>query len=178
MMMNEYEIIILGCKKTISSVDEFRDKVNDFAQKNQFLIQLMDAEQIVGKEHLLSAFEHALRSFHRNEAATRSLEMELLLYAAGERQIKHAIQKMGIKKNKNTFAAILLYNKKINQDKETLIDLFITTFNITRDDSILFPTETKLRNFGITNKAIKSVKKEKMFHMILERIALVDIIKK
>jgi len=174
--MNEYDLGIIGCSKTIFSVNEFRNNVNEFAQHHGILIQLMDAEQIIGKKHLIIAFEHAERSFQRNEAATRSLEMELLLYAAGERQIKRAIKKMGIKQGKSDFAAIFMFNKDI--DKESVISSFLTSFDIKRDDSILVPTELKLRNFGISKEAIESVKKDKMFHLVFERIALVDIIKK
>ena len=47
---------------------------------------------------MISAVEHAIRAFERKTNTTNSLEKEIILYASGERQLKLAIPKIGIKK--------------------------------------------------------------------------------
>jgi KEOPS complex subunit Cgi121 len=132
---------------------------------------------IFGREHILSAFEHAQRSIHRHETSTHSIQMELLLYASGERQIKHAIEKMGVKKGKTNFVAIFLFTEEKKQTIDTIIDMFYTKFHIKKNELALLPNESKLSDYGISQQAIESVKHDQKFQLILEKIALVDVIK-
>lgn len=175
--MINYDLKIIGCKGTISSVDDFINQINDFAEKYNIKIQVMDATVVFGKDHLISAFEHAKRALNQNTASTHSFEMELLLYAAGERQIKHAISKMGLKKENNLFVIIFLTSDNKHEPIYTIIDNFLDKFHLKRDDSVLEPDETMLSKFGIKKESIKSVRKDQKFQLILEKVALVDIIK-
>ena len=175
--MTQSKIEFIGCKGTISDVNEFISKVADFSKEHQIGIQLLDANLVFGKDHIISSFKHAKRSIQRNEASTNSFEMELLLYAAGERQIKHAISKMGVKPKDTTFAVIFIINDKSTKNFNNIIDIFLQIFNLKRDDGVLIPDETKLTEYGIKKQAIESVKKNQIFQLVLEKIALVDVIK-
>lgn len=177
MKMSQSNIRFFGCNGKISSVNDFISKVSAFSQKYQIGIQTLDAEVVFGKDHIISAFHHAKRSFDRNEASMNSLEMELLLYAAGERQIKHALKKMGVKKGDSSFVTIFIINDISIDDVDNIIDIFIHDFNLKRDDEVLNPDKNKLTTFGIDQKAINSVKKDQCFQLVLEKVALVDIIK-
>ena len=88
---------IIGAKGDIQDVDNFLKKVESFAQNHNIIIQAINADLIYGKNHLISAVEHAVRAMDRKTNTTNSLEMEILLYASGERQLKIAIPKMGVK---------------------------------------------------------------------------------
>lgn len=177
MMMIDYNFKVIGCKGKISSVNDFIDQVNDFAIKHKICIQLLDANLVFGKNHIISAFEHAKRAMNQGSASTHSLEMELLLYAAGERQIKHAISKMGLKKNNTSFVIIFLYDSQIKKEINIIIDMFLRTFHLTEDDSVLEADESILTEFGITKQAIASVRKDQLVQLVLEKVALLDIIK-
>jgi KEOPS complex subunit Cgi121 len=127
---------------------------------------------------LISAFEHAKRSIQREENATHSIGMEILLYASGERQIKKAIKKMGIKKERNSFVAIFIHSSEINNKIDLFINEFLTHFHLEKNDSVIIPDTTMLLEYGISKQAILSVNKDQVFQLVLEKIALVDVIKK
>lgn len=175
--MTDYNIKIQGCSGTIFSVNDFMNNVNHFAENQDVIIQLLDADMIFGREHIISASEHAQRSIKRDEASTHSLQMELLLYASGERQIKHAISKMGVKKGKTNFVAIFLFSEEKKQSIDAIVDTFNQKFHINENKSALLPNESKLSAYGISQQAIESVRQDQKFQLVLEKIALVDVIK-
>src|SRR5881628_3196461 len=58
--------------------------------------QLMRADRICGKDHLIFAARNAMRAFSRSRRRSHSLAVELLLYASGQRQISKAIETLGV----------------------------------------------------------------------------------
>ena len=171
-------IHILSGQVNIDDVNSFMEKIQEISKINQITIQAFNADMICGKNHLYSAAAHAIRSEKQHSKTTHSLAMELLLYAAGERQVKHALEKMGITKGKNNLALVIVnfYSKKQNV-VDRCIESLIEQFNIQIDDSLLICSMKKMKNFGITDKQLKSVSEENYEYLILEQIAQVDIIK-
>ncbi|MFH1013914.1 MAG: KEOPS complex subunit Cgi121 [Thermoplasmatota archaeon] len=176
-MASDVKILIAGGSCTIEHVDSFMDAVHHFAEKNQMIIQLFDAEKIYGKPHLLSAVHHALRSEKEKRMTTNSIEMELLLYASGERQLKLAIPKMGVKNGCNDVAVVFLIRSDVLADEMVLVHTFFSSLDIDRDDDVLEGNENTLRLFGISDGEKQTVSKQYYASLILERIALIDIIK-
>ena len=99
--------------------------------------------------------------------------MEILLYVSGERQLKLAIPKIGIKKGKIDIAFIFIGKKIPNK----LINDLLQKLLLKRDDKILQGDINTLKKFGLTELEIKTISKDKYGDLILEKIALVDIIK-
>ena len=163
---------IIGAKGKISDVDKFLKTVNNYNKKHNLVNQLFDAELIYGKNHIVSAVEHAKRSMDRKTNTTNSLEMEILLYASGERQLKIAIPKMGIKKN-NTKIAIVF----INDISDKLIDELLNECSLVKDNKVLEGNIDTLKKFGLNEDEIKTVQEHKYEDLILEKVAMVDIIK-
>ena len=169
-------IKVIGAKGKIKDVDDFLEKISIFAKKNNIIIQAFDADLIFGKNHIFSAVEHAVRAVSRKTNTTNSLEKEILLYASGERQLKLAIPKIGVKKGNSKIAIVLLKNtKKIISSQ--IIDDLLKLLCLTRDDKVLEGYENTLKRFGLKEKEFKTVNKEKYSDLILEKVALVDIIK-
>jgi len=167
-------IQIIGAKGNIKDIDVFLKQIQSFAKKNNVVIQVFDADVIYGKNHLVSAAEHSIRAFERKTNTTNSLDKEILLYAAGERQLKLAIPKMGVKKDRKNIAFVLVNNKK---SYATLTDELLKILDLKRDEKVLEGNQEKLRKFGITEKELKTVTKAKYGDLILEKVAMVDIIK-
>lgn len=71
-------------------------------------IQLLHWRRVMGPLHLLQASLLAYKAFREGRMASRSLSMELLLYAAGEKQIKDAIDKLGVKEERAVIVSIAL----------------------------------------------------------------------
>jgi len=165
---------IIGARGNIQNIDNFLKKIRELSDKNNVTIQVFNADLIYGDKHLISAYEHAARAIKQNRNTTNSLEMEILLYAAGERQLKIAIPKMGIRKGKSNLALIA-----VSKDKklDPVIKNLLREFNLERDDKLLEGNENTIKNFGLNKKEIETVNKNKYQDLILEKVALVDIIK-
>ena len=172
-------IKIIGAKGNIQNVDSFLEQIGSFAQKNNVVIQVFDADVIYGEKHLISAVEHAIRAMKRKTNTTNSLEMEILLYASGERQLKLAIPKMGVKQGESNVAFVFV-NKMEDRDSkisDKLTNEILKSLSLSRDDERLNGSEDTLRMFGVSENEIKTVTKAKYGDLILEKVAMVDIIK-
>jgi len=165
---------IIGAKGKITDVDSFLKIVNSFAKNNNIIIQVFDADLIFGEKHLISAIEHAKRAIDRKTNTTNSLEMEILLYASGERQLKLAIPKMGVKKGKANIAFVFIKENKLS---DQLINELLKLLFLDKDDKVIKGDENTLRKFGISENEKGTVMKDKYGDLILEKVAIVDIIK-
>jgi KEOPS complex subunit Cgi121 len=163
---------IVGAKGNIQNIDRFVQNILKLAEKYNITIQALDADVVYGNDHLVSALQHAKRAFEQGRNATNSLAMEILLYASGERQIQKSIQKVGIKTGQRNIAFV--FDGNISND---LVEKILKTLNISRDDTVLEGSTDTLRRFGITQLEIKTVPESNYGHLILERIAMVDVIK-
>jgi len=173
-------ITILGTYGTIKNVDLFVQQLLAFSKEEDLVIQACDARVIYGKDHLFSATTHAKRAFQQGTNATNSLALEILLYAAGERQIQKAIKKIGVKKGKQQIAFILTdsLNRKRNGNLDRgVIHRLLKTFHLTIDEKALKGDRNTLKRFGISDKELSTIPEEKYGELILEKVALVDVIK-
>ncbi len=166
-------IQIIGCRGKIESAEKFiedaRDHVLKFYSDGEFLLQFLDADKILGKEHVHSAIEHAQRAFERKKNISSTLAMEILIYAAGEPQISNALAKIGLKDGCERIAMVV--------DGKLDIEGLLAHLNLKRDDEVLEFKEFKLKEFGISENEISTVGKEKLKDLVLERVAMVDVSK-
>ena len=163
---------IVGAKGNIRNIDDFLDEIREFSDKNNVAIQVFNADLIYGEKHLISAYVHAKRAMKHKTNTTNSLEMEILLYAAGERQLKLAIPKMGVKKGNSNLAIVIVKSKS-----DKIVHDLLSEFDLKRDDKVLEGNGNTLKKFGLNQKEIDTVTKAKYQDLILEKVALVDIIK-
>jgi KEOPS complex subunit Cgi121 len=173
-------ITVIGAYGTIKNIDLFLQQLLKFSNQENLVIQALDATVVYGKDHLISATKHAQRAFEQMTNATNSLALEILLYAAGERQIQKAIKKMGVKKGKQMIAFVLVDQSKRKPDKKTyntVINKLLRTFHLTSDDKVLEGDRDTLKRFGITDQELHTMPDSKYTDLILEKVALVDIIK-
>jgi KEOPS complex subunit Cgi121 len=70
--------------------------------------QLFDNRYIWGYRHLYSAVWHALNAEKNNRMISKTLSIEVLLYVAAQRQIRKAIDLLGVKETTKDIAGILL----------------------------------------------------------------------
>lgn len=150
-------------------MDDALDKVNQFCKERDCEAQMMDAGLVFGTTHILSASEHAQRAFDEGRNSSRTLATEVLLYASGERQISESIDKMGIKDGTTEFCIVLL--------GEADIEGLVHDLGLKEDDSVLKGDISKLRAFGISQKEMDTLPEENVFDLVLERVAMVDLLK-
>ncbi len=80
---------------TIRDVDSFLDELAAIREANDAVVQAVDARYVVDRRHLELATELARRERARGAGIARDPGMEILLYAAGRRQINRALE-MGV----------------------------------------------------------------------------------
>jgi len=173
-------IVVIGAYGIIKNIDSFVQHLLLFSKKENLVIQAFDATGIYGKEHLISATIHAQRAFEQGRNSTNSLGLEILLYAAGERQIQKAIKNLGVKKGKQQIAFILtndMAQKTNRRIKKAVIKRLLEMFHLISDDTVLEGNRNTLKRFGITSQELSTLPESNYGNLILEKIALVDVIK-
>jgi KEOPS complex subunit Cgi121 len=86
---------VIEGEAVVEDVDEFVGRLSDIGEEYGVAIQAIDARYVVDREHLQRAVELANRASERGEAIARDRAVEILLYAAGRRQINRALE-MGV----------------------------------------------------------------------------------
>ena len=66
-------IEIVGAIGKIRDVDVFLQRMLELAEKYQITVQVVNADLVYGKDHLISAVNHANRSFKQGRNSTNSL---------------------------------------------------------------------------------------------------------
>jgi Uncharacterized conserved protein len=139
----------------------FEDIVKYFIDLGGDVI-LLDPDMVCGKDHLSSAVMHAERAFRNGTNRSKNILTETILYAAGERQISKALDKMRPKEGCKGMAAIIF-------DIDTVA---LDTIGMKRHDELLDPSEEKARNLGVELYEGVSVE-----DAVLEHVALLDLMK-
>jgi KEOPS complex subunit Cgi121 len=173
-------IAVIGAFGIIRDIDLFLQQLLMFSKEENLVIQGLDAQVVYGKDHLISAAAHAQRAFEQKANSTNSLALEILLYASGERQIQKAILKMGMKKGKQNIAFVIMDETKRKADRKTyatVIDKLLNMFHLTRDDKVLEGDRDTLKRFGLTDQELRTVPESKYNDLILEKVAMIDVIK-
>ncbi len=80
---------------TVDSVDAFVADVAELQAAYDTTIQVFDARYVAGRAHLERAVELAQRATDRDDRIADDPAVEILLYAAGRRQIRRALE-MGV----------------------------------------------------------------------------------
>lgn len=70
--------------------------------------QLVNADTVASPKHLLFAAIHALTAFHRGTQRASTLAMELLRFAAAQRQISQALNLLGITESTLHLGAVII----------------------------------------------------------------------
>ena len=90
----------------VDDVDDFVSELDAIASRTGATIQAFDARYVVNSRHLERAVELADRAIDRGENVARDRAVEILLYAAGRRQITDAL-KLGVSAGENRVVALV-----------------------------------------------------------------------
>ena len=159
-------MIIFCGTVTVSAVKETIAQINDAADKADSTVVLFDAEKIAGFAHIESAVAHAKRSFAEGKQIARSLSMEILVYASGQRQCSLA-SKFGLHDGENKVYVLIL-----DGDEEKAAAL---VREIVSECEPFAPNEERLKaEFGITDAEMEAAGENRIEELVIERVALVD----
>ncbi len=142
-------------------------------------VQLFAAKLVAGWQHLYFAALNALKAFKNKTNISRKLAVETLLYVAAQRQIRVALDLVGIKQDSRRIAVLLIADKE--RDAENSLEEISKLIPGKRDDNVLDLSKKKLENirrlFGISetelaSKLEKNGEKRALSDLVIEHVAL------
>ncbi len=185
----EYGLRCITGKVRISDVDDFLAVLKAIAHRYSVTIQAMDAELIAGEAHIKSAVQKALRAIRQGNSITSDLSMEVLLYAAGRRQIERALA-MGVSAGDNKKIVVVIIDvdnkhkdldaiareikQRIGLEEQPIEDLELESETETNTEE---KRNKLMRFFNITDAEIEAVGERKLKMLVLERVALLEVYK-
>ncbi|WP_292749519.1 KEOPS complex subunit Cgi121 [Methanobrevibacter sp.] len=156
-------IQILGFKATINSIEETLDLIDSIKGDGE-IIQLLNADSIVSKNHIIHGVNQAFLAFDRGENLAKDLSVEIALRCSAQRQISKAFKILGLKEGEMNLCAVLINCKDYSSD---LSEFFL------RDESVFSPDfENLMKIYKISNDEIKKMSVEEI---IIDRITKLTV---
>jgi len=172
-------VMITGFRDAkIDDLNSFLDQIKNRIPPN-VSVQFFDAERVAGWQHLFFAAYNALLSMKQKRAISKSLSMEILLYASAQHQIKRATEIIGIT-SKSSRIAVIIVNSKASRAKQAL-SAISQHVKVLPDESVLELDTRKIgtirKTFRITDNELKATETGRnlcrvVTDLIIERMAL------
>lgn len=150
----------------IDDTEKFLQRLKKIGKEKNMVIQALDADKLAGEEHIRFAVEKAISSFEKGRNVSKDLAKEIILYAAGTRQINRAMR-LGVHSGKNNIALVVIGDELAFND--------ITPERVLQYDSS--KNEALMDIFNITKEELVAAGEDKIPALVLERVALVDVLK-
>jgi KEOPS complex subunit Cgi121 len=149
-------------------VETFVAALDEIGAQHDVTVQAFDSRYVVSRRHLERAVELADRERDRGEAIARDRGVEIMLYAAGRRQIKRALE-LGIGEGKTE--AVVLVDGEGDEDAaaaavEELLDPRATLGEY---------DEATVREFYDIGAAELGATERGIETLVLERVALLVV---
>jgi len=153
----------------IDDVEEFLQKLKKTGEEKNITIQALDADKLAGEAHIRYAVQKAMNSFNSGTNIANDPAKEILLYAAGTRQINKAL-KFGIHRGENNIVLVAAGENPDLSGFDEITQKSVLQYNASKKEAIM-------ELFNITNEEIEAVGEEKIPELVLERVALADVIR-
>lgn len=162
-IMNMDNLRILGFRANIDSVGDTLSQI-DAIKKDGEIIQLLNADAIVSKNHIVHGVNQAFLAFDREENFANDISVEIVLRCSAQRQISKAFKILGLKEGEMNLAALL-----IDCDDYTNELSSIFTF----DESVLIEDNKKLMEiYKISDLEVDNMSLEEI---IIDRITKLTV---
>lgn len=143
-------------------------------------VQFFDAQLIASPDHLYFAALNALKAFNSGLHRSKSLAIEALLYASAQRQIRNAVDMIGISSGTTEVAVLIVTETR--HEASTALETVSGLLSGQRDDDVLELTEEKSigikKLFGISDveleakTARRAFQKDALVDLVVEHVAL------
>ncbi|WP_296883976.1 KEOPS complex subunit Cgi121 [uncultured Methanobrevibacter sp.] len=146
-------IKILGFTATIDSVGKTLSEI-DAIKKDGEIIQLLNADAVASKNHIIHGVNQAFLAFERGENLAKDISVEIVLRCSAQRQISKAFKILGLSEGEMNLCAVLI---NCDDYSDELNSLFIS------DDDVLIANEEKLKeiykisDFELENMSIEDL---------------------
>ncbi len=142
-------------------------------------VQFFDADLVATWRHLYFALLDALTAFKSEQNLSKSVAMETMLYASGRRQIRRAMQLLGIKPTSSNVAVLIVGGEL--KAVHSALGKVSTSIGGLPDDSVLELSKKKMeriqRVFEISEAELDTVVEgnnveKALVDLVIERAAL------
>ncbi|WP_254521836.1 KEOPS complex subunit Cgi121 [Natrinema caseinilyticum] len=178
----------LECRLAIDDLDSFVATLGEIGDRHDVTIQAFDARYVADRRHLARAVELADRAIERGENVARDRAVEILLYAAGRRQIDRALE-MGV--SDGDTPAVVLVDSDSTGDEGTAADEGATGSDgdeataieeiertdafVERDSTLESPDVDTLCAFFEITDAERAATDAGLSALVRERVALLEV---
>lgn len=159
----------------VASVDDlegFLDRLDAVGADHGVTVQAFDARYVVDCEHLARAVDLADRAFDRGENVARDRGVELLLYAAGRRQIEEALT-MGVSEGERPVIVLVDHPEDV---AEAEAGAAAEVRELLDDEPTLDETDVDLVRgfFDVSDRELEAAGGD-LAAVVHERVALLDV---
>ncbi|MGM0605421.1 MAG: KEOPS complex subunit Cgi121 [Halobacteriota archaeon] len=165
---------------TISELPAFLDRLQLIRSETETTIQAFDASYVVSESHLRRAVELADRAIEREANVADDRAVEILLYAAGRRQITDALE-MGVSEGRDPQPVVFVVDAARSggpevSSGEAVSDAVDRVRSLIEPKTVLGSFDPGLvdRFFDISAAELKITDGDREA-IVLERVALLDV---
>ncbi len=153
----------------IDNTEKFLQKLKKISNDKNMVLQALDADKLAGEEHVRFAVQKATNSFNMGRNIANDLAKEIMLYAAGTRQISKAMR-LGVHNGENNIALVAVGEAPDLSSFNEIVPENVLQYNDSKKNTLM-------DIFNITEEELEAVGEDKIPELVLERVALVDVIK-
>jgi len=162
----------------IDDLGAFLSRLDEIADETGAIVQAFDADLVVSDAHLRAATRLAARAIARGEAVARDPGVEILLYAAGRRQIDRALA-LGVSEGEQRAVVLVADFDTVDGAGRSAADLDAATDAV---DALTIPGEVTDEFDAERVKAFYDVSDRELAatagglaDIVCERVALLDV---
>ena len=152
---------IIGAVGEIPDIETMVGQISSLEKEHGSTIQVFRADRVFGRQHLERAVELAQRNWEGGNASAHTLGMEVMLFAAAERQIDLALEKLGVEKDTKEIAIVVIGDMNS--------ELILSELGLSREDRVLGPQGKDHSIFAFTSEELAMAD---VHELVLERMAL------
>ena len=160
-------------RATVEDVDAFLGELSAVGEATGTTVQAFDARYVVGRVHLERALTRAERAFERDENVARDRAMEVLLYAAGRRQIDRALA-MGVDEGE-TRAVVLVDGDSDENETAALGAVEVLDAFVDHEPTLETQDVETLCDFFDVPDAEREATDAPLSALVRERVALLEV---
>jgi KEOPS complex subunit Cgi121 len=156
-------------RATVEDLDAFVARLGEIGDEHGCTVQAFDARYIVSRSHLDRALELADRARDRGAAVARERAVEILLYAAGRRQIEQALE-LGVGEGEQSVVVLTAAKDGDEHTAANEIDALLDT-----GSTLGTFDEERVRAFFDIDERELAATSRSLADLVHERVALLDV---
>ncbi len=156
-----------GGRRIAGDVRRLLECAARFGLEHGLSLVLADAESVCGVPHLAEAIRRAQRAWDSGRRTARTLEAEVLVYLAARRQVREAIDTVGVRPTTEAVALGV-----IGPGAAARLAEAFSALELTPDDAVLQEGVPALRRLGI--RCAPRTPPDRCRLLVFERMALLE----